>query len=259
MSRGSLVGVGVLVTRPIHQNMHLVSAIKKHGGNAVRFPTIEIRPRNAATVIEDAYRLPTPDIVIFVSSNAVVHGLQHTENAKIAVVGPATAEAVTNAGRSVDISPYEGFDSEHLLQTAELFDVAGKHVRIIRGQDGRELLADTLRERGAKVDYLSVYERSLPLYRDDEVDALLSEWESGRVNVITTMSVASFDNLLAVLPESAKPMLARTPLVTPAERVIKQVLHQLPDMPATLAEAPDADAMVRGIIRAIDGSPGYSK
>jgi uroporphyrinogen-III synthase len=258
MTRRSLTGVGVLVTRPAHQSLRLVSAIKKQGGEAVSFPAIEILPRNAAAIIEDAYRLSTPDIAIFVSSNAVVHGLQHAEDARIAAVGPATAEAVVAAGRSVDILPSDGFDSEHLLAMAELFDVEGKRVRIIRGQDGRELLADTLRTRGAEVDYLSVYERSLPLYRDDEVEALLAKWEAGQINVVTLLSVASLDNLLALLPESAIPMLARTPLVTPAERVLKQVLDRLPGMPVTLADAPDADAMVRGIVRAIDGSPGQA-
>lgn len=153
----------------------------------------------------------------------------------------------------VDIMPADGFDSEHLLTASKLFDVAGKCVRIIRGQSGRELLAETLRSRGADVDYLSVYERTLPLYRADEVDALLASWRAGKVNVVTVMSVATLDNLLALLPEDALPMLARTPLVTPADRVIKQVQQKLPGMPTTLASAPDADAMVRAIVRAIDG------
>ena len=259
MASRSLAGVGVLVTRPSHQSHALTSAIESHGGKAVHFPAIEILPRNAAAVIEDAYRLAAPDIAIFISSNAVLHGLQYAEGARIAVVGPATAEAVAGAGQAVDIMPGDGFDSEHLLAMAELFDVAGKRVRIIRGQDGRELLADTLRARGAEVDYLSVYERSLPLYRADEVEALLAEWKAGRVNVVTIMSVASLSNLVSLLPDAAIPMLKRTPLVTPAERVLKQVLDQLPDMPATLADAPDADAMVRGIVRAIDRSPGQAR
>ena len=248
-----LQGVGVLVTRPQHQSLGLAAAIKREGGVPIRFASIEIVPRNAATVTEEAYRLPDPDIVVFVSSNAVRHGIQHAEGATIAVVGPASAEAVVAAGHKVDIMPTDGFDSEHLLTAPELFDVAGKCIRIIRGQSGRELLADALRSRGADVDYLSVYTRTLPLYRAEEVDALLADWLAGKVNVVTAMSVATLDNLLTLLPERALPMLTRTPLVTPANRVIKQVKQQLPGMPTTLASAPDADAMVRGIIRAIDG------
>jgi len=253
MPSKQLEGVGVLVTRPQHQSLALASAIKREGGVPVRFATIEIVPRNAATVTEAAYGLPDPDIVVFVSSNAVRYGIQHAEGAKIAVVGPASAEAVVAAGQKVDIMPTDGFDSEHLLTMAELFDVAGKCVRIVRGRGGRELLGDTLRNRGADVDYLSVYTRTLPLYRTDEVEALLANWQAGKVNVVTVMSIATLDNLLTLLPEQALPMLARTPLVTPADRVIKQVKQQLPGMPTTLASAPDADAMVRGIVRAIDG------
>ena len=219
----------------------------------VRFATMEIVPRNAATVAEEAYRLPKPDITVFISSNAVRHGIEHADSSQIAVVGPASAEAVVAAGRKVEIMPIGGFDSEHLLTMAELYDVAGKRVRIIRGDGGRELLANTLRSRGAEVDYLSVYKRALPLYRADEVEALLTDWRAGKVNAVTIMSVATLENLITLLPESALPMLTRTPLVTPADRVIKQVMEQLPGMPTTLADATDAAAMVRGIVRAIDG------
>jgi uroporphyrinogen-III synthase len=249
----SLQGVGVLVTRPKHQSLALATAIEQEGGLPVQFASIEIIARNAASVAEDAYRLPKPDIAIFVSSNAVEHGIEHADGARIAVVGPASAEAVVAAGRKVDIVPPDGFDSEHLLTLPELCDVAGKRVRIIRGQSGRELLANTLRSRGAEVDYLAVYQRALPLYRAEEVDALVADWQAGKINVVTVMSVATLDNLLTLLPENALPMLARTPLVTPASRVIEQVVEQLPGMPTTLADAPDAAAMVRGIIRAIDG------
>ena len=159
----SLQGVGVLVTRPKHQSLALATAIEQEGGLPVQFASIEIIARNAASVAEDAYRLPKPDIAIFVSSNAVEHGIEHADGARIAVVGPASAEAVVAAGRKVDIVPPDGFDSEHLLTLPELCDVAGKRVRIIRGQSGRELLANTLRSRGAEVDYLAVYQRALPL------------------------------------------------------------------------------------------------
>jgi uroporphyrinogen-III synthase len=251
-----LAGVGVLVTRPKHQSDALVAAIRHAGGNPIRFPSMEIAAVDAATV---AAELATPEIAIFVSSNAVEHGLQYADGARIAVVGPATAAAVEAAGRSVNISSGTGFDSEQLLAAAELFSVTGKRIRIIRGQDGRELLADTLRARGAQIDYLQVYERRVPLYSLDEVESLLHVWESGRINVVTVMSVASFRNLLELLPESAIPLLTRTPLVTPAERVLKEVIDMFPELPTTLAAAPDADEMVRGVDRAIHRIPGQAQ
>jgi uroporphyrinogen-III synthase len=256
MADNQLAGVGVLVTRPRHQCDTLVGAIKDCGGRPVRFATIEIVALDTASVATRLEKLAAPEITIFVSPNAVQHGLQYAEGTQIAVVGPATATAVTAAGKSVDIRSASGFDSEHLLSTAELFNVTGRRIRIVRGQDGRELLADTLRARGAQVDYLQVYERIAPLYSLDEVEALVEVWESGQINVVTAMSVASFNNLIELLPESATALLLRTPLVTPAERVLKEALDQFPELHIVLAEGPAADEMVRGVVRAIDRIPG---
>lgn len=252
----SLDGVGVLVTRPKHQSDALIEAIRSHGGNPIRFASIEIVARSDASIAADLEKLATPEIVIFVSSNAVEYGLKYADGAKVAVVGPATASAVEAAGGRVDIQSTSGFDSEQLLSCADLFNVTGKRIRIVRGQDGRETLADTLRARGAQVDYLQVYDRNAPLYSLDEVEALLELWESGQVNVVTAMSVASFNNLVELLPDSATPLLARTALVTPAERVLKEAIDQFPELQVTLAQAPDVDEMVRGIVRAIDRIPG---
>jgi len=243
----SLAGVGVLVTRPQHQAAGLVDAIERLGGKAIPFATIEIVARDPAQVSADAAQLPDPDIAIFVSSNAVQHGLQHALNARIAAVGPATARAIKAAGRSVDILAATGFDSEHLLAKAELADMSGKTVRIIRGQDGRELLATTLRDRGAQVDYLSVYERTMPGYEPAAVESIASEWELGGINVVTAMSVASLHNLIVLLPAATLKLLARTPLVTPAARVLKEALNQFPDLPAALSDGPGADEIVRTI------------
>ncbi len=256
MADTSLAGVGVLVTRPKHQSDTLIDAIRDCGGKPVRFATIEIVASDAASVAAEVAKLAAPEIAIFVSSNAVQHGLQYAEGAQIAVVGPATAAAVAAAGGSVDIKSAEGFDSEQLLSNAELFNVTGRRIRIIRGQDGRELLADTLRARGAQVDYLQVYERNVPLYSLDEVEALVEVWESGQINLVTAMSVASFNNLIELLPESATALLSRTPLVTPAERVLKEALDQFPELHTVLAEGPAADEMVRGLVRAIHRIPG---
>jgi uroporphyrinogen-III synthase len=254
MTESPLAGVGVLVTRPKHQADGLISAIENAGGIAVRFPSIEINAREPAAIAADAKSLAQPDIAVFVSSNAVRFGSQYSHAARIAVVGPATAAAVTAAGRTVDISAANGFDSEHLLEEKEFAAVAGKTVRIIRGQDGRELLAATLRERGATVEYLPVYERLRPNYTPDEVNLIASKWRSGEINVVTAMSVAAFDNLIALLPSSVHELLARTPLVTPAARVLKEALSQFPNLPAALSDAPDADAIVNTIVATI-GAP----
>ena len=255
MTESPLAGVGVLVTRPKHQAEELASAIEQMGGTAIRFPTLQVTGRDPAVVNTEAARLARPDIVIFVSSNAARFGVHLAGAARIAAIGAATAAALEAEGRSVDIIARDGFDSEHLLATAELADVAGKTITIVHGQNGRELLADTLRERGASVSYLGVYERRLATHTDAETAALIRKWQAGQIDVVTAMSVASFFNLLALLPESALHLLARTRLVTPAARVLKEVLNQFPDQPTFLSDGPDAAAMVRAIIQIAPGKP----
>lgn len=248
MARVELEGVGVLVTRPRTQAAELVSAIEDAGGSAFCFPVMFIAAIDEHIVTTRVAELAKPDIVIFVSRNAVEYGIRYTDGGKIATIGPATAAAVAAAGHLVDIQPAAGFDSEHLLAEPDLNDVAGKRIRIIRGADGRELLAEELSARGAIVEYLSVYERRLPDVSAQTLGDLESRWRSGEIGVITVMSVQSFQNLVTLLPAWCRSQLEDTPLVTPAARVIKEVLDRYPASRPILAPGPQATEMVEAII-----------
>ena len=134
------------------------------------------------------------------------------------------------------------------LPTTVLLAPDGKIVRIIRGQRGRELLADTLQSRGAAVDFLAVYERASPDYTAEDIEALASELRSEAVDFTTVMSAESLRNLVAILPESCLDQLVETRLVTPAARVIKEALELLPGIATTLAEGPQVDDMIRAML-----------
>ena len=246
MTDAPLAGTRVLVTRPKNQSSELIAAIEAAGGKATSFPVIEIRSRERDRIEADAAALATPDITIFISRNAVRHGRPWTAGA-VAAVGPATATEIEHSGHTVDIRPARGFDSESLLAEPALNEVAGKSVRIIRGVGGRELLGDTLRSRGATVEYLEVYERRLPEYAPAEIGRMEHQLVEGDIDVVTIMSVESLHNLLTLLPGASRQALAATPLVTPAARVIKEALDHLPGCPTLLAAGPGADEMVRAI------------
>lgn len=256
MADAPLAGIGVLVTRPAGQAGELVTAIEAAGGHCIGFPVIEISPRSPQAIEADLAGLPDPDIVIFISRNAVEHGLAWSGDGVIAAVGPATAAAIEASARVVDIRPAGGFDSESLLAESALTEVRGKTIRIIRGNGGRELLATTLRERGARVDYLEVYRRCTPDYSEQEIANVTGQIERGEIGAIVVMSVESLGNLLSLLPESCRRALAKTRLVTPASRVLKEVTDRLPGCPATLADGPGADEIVRAIAAVAPHSSG---
>ena len=239
MPSQSLAGIGVLVTRPRQQSAELVEEIERRGGRAVLFPSLDIIARDKKSIADDVARLTPADVTIFISSNAVDSGIDYADGA-IAAIGPATAAAVKSAGRNVAVQPASGFDTEHLLSESAFGDMNGKTVRIIRGNAGREQLAQTLMERGANVEYLSTYERRLPRYTQNVLDDLENHWRQGGIDAVVVMSVESLINLLSLLPDWCRRQLQNTPLVTPAARVLKEALNQVPGCTAILAAGPQA-------------------
>lgn len=252
MNDEPLSGRGVLVTRPREQSRELVEAIRNAGGIAIAFPVIEIVPRPGEDVARDAAALPDPDIVVYVSTNAVEHGfaLHADRDARVAAIGPATAAAIERAGGRVDIRSEQGFDSEALLETEALLEVDGKRVRIVRGEGGRELLGDSLRERGAEVDYLAVYRR-LPVERSAaDLRELLEFWSGGGIAAVVVMSVETFTNLRDALPPEGRRLLESTPVVTPSRRVIKTASEKIPGSRAILAAGPQTADLLQALIAA---------
>lgn len=250
-------GCCILVTRPRKQAADLADEIESRGGRALLFPVLEIRPRTGREVRRDAAKLPAADVTIFISRNAVDHGLEHASG-RLAAIGPATAAAIRDAGREVDICPAAGFDSEHLLAEPGFSEAQGLGVRIIRGSAGREHLARELRDRGARVDYLAAYERRLPEVSAADLSRLEGQLADGRIDAVVVMSVESLTNLATLLPPAARRALAGTPLVTPADRVLKEAGGLFPACPVYLANSPGASDIVDALVTLPDRSANKS-
>ena len=250
MTAPALAGMGVLVTRPLAQSAPLVQAIEAEGGKPCCYPVIDIVARENGELTEDAARLEPADVFIFVSANAVRCGLDVVppHGARIAAIGPATAAALDAAGARVDIVPTGGSDSEHLLADESMRDVDGKVITIVRGQSGRELLAETLTERGATVQYLSAYTRLARDVPADEQDRLEKSWRRGDINAVIVMSVASLEALLESLPQSCLDRLTETPLVGPGERVIQTALQRLPGVTCVQSPGPGPADIVAALM-----------
>ncbi|KAA3626263.1 MAG: uroporphyrinogen-III synthase [Proteobacteria bacterium] len=166
----------------------------------------------------------TFDIVIFVSPNAVEHGMTLLKavgarlpaGVIVAAVGRASARALASLGVVGVLFPAQRSNSEELLECDELTRVKGKRVVIFRAQDGRELLADTLRARGADVEYAGVYRRVA-----SRVDALcvLSRWLDADCRVLVLTSGAAARVLLDRTPETLRQRLFGSPLAVFGERL----------------------------------------
>jgi uroporphyrinogen-III synthase len=179
-------------------------------------------PRTARAVLDS---LDDFALVIFVSPNAVEHGLAVLDAARVpesralfAAVGESTAAALAQAGAAAVLWPTDGSSSEALLALPELGETAvvGSRILIVRGEGGRRLLGDTLSKRGARVTYAEVYRRAAP-----EVDGggLGSRGRNGGVDTIVITSVAGIENLFAMLGEGAAGWLKEAGYVVVSERL----------------------------------------
>ncbi|MDX9739858.1 MAG: uroporphyrinogen-III synthase [Gammaproteobacteria bacterium] len=196
---GPLRGLRVLVTRPAHQAQNLCRMIEEAGGEPLSLPIIEIvpprDPRLAAGIID---RIQDFGLAVFVSRNAIDRVLDAMgerpwpAGTRIAVVGRGSADALKRHGLRADIRPANDFSSEGLLVEDALRDARGLRAVIFRGDRGRDLIASTLRARGATVTEAEVYRRELPPGAAERLSELAS---SGEVDAIVVTSNQGLLNL----------------------------------------------------------------
>lgn len=222
----ALNSANILVTRPKQQALPLTQLIEQQGGMAINFPALEILPfANTLQIKARLEQLASYQWLIFISANAVNFALQANNGkidsfmrCKIAAVGKATAKTLHNAGLNADLVPKTGFNSETLLAMPALQNIQGQKCLIVRGLGGREMLADALKARGAKVDYLEVYKRVMPKADNSAIIKLLKKRQ---LDAITITSGEALHNLVAMLGDEIKEMLFATPLIVISDRIRK--------------------------------------
>jgi uroporphyrinogen-III synthase len=216
-----LFGHTVLVTRPSHQAKQLCAGIEKAGGNALRCPAIEILPpKDVEDAREQLKQLKNFDLVVFISVNAVESALvlmapvRLPQNLQLAAVGISTADCLKKHGYENIIHPQRQFDSEGLLQTEGLSDVAGKRVAVIRGDRGRQWLAKQLEKAGAEVVPVPVYRRKLPV---DSQKTLQQALQDNDITIVTATSNEGLSNTTK-MADNLRHKITHLPLVVLSER-----------------------------------------
>lgn len=221
----------VWVTRPEPVATELAGLLKEAGLRALAVPTLEITaPEDVTATMEQARRCLGQDgMAVFVSRNAVdwfwrlldTDGVSLLSPMEVVAVGPATAAALEARYSGEIITPQGQADSEALLALPSLqaATVADRMVTIIRGSGGRELLAETLRERGARVEYLEVYVRR-PC--SDSAARVPRLWREQPPAAIVATSPAGLRALVDMTPAEYQARLLATRLLCLGRRLPQQ-------------------------------------
>lgn len=215
-----LTGLKIIVTRPREQAIQLSRRIEQAGGVPLLFPLLDIAPAADPQKLDNQVsRLGSFHLAIFISPNAVSYGMAAIRAAgaipaglKFAAVGQGSARALRELGVPEIIAPSERFDSEALLALPELQRMQDRRVVIFRGNGGRELLGDTLKTRGAEVEYAECYVRTKPAL--DLAGLLKAE-----ADALTVTSSEALSYLWEMADESARRALSGLPLFVPHERI----------------------------------------
>lgn len=222
----------VIITRPRAQAEPLVEALCRAGIDALALPLIEIAPVADAMPLRALWQaLPDHALLMFVSANAVQQFMRQRPPGRdwppevlAGSTGPGTSAALREAGvpAAALVEPSGAvFDSEALWQRLSLRDWRACQVAVLRGESGRDWLAERFASAGARVAFIAAYERRLPRLdaRDQALlDAALARPADHLWVFSSSEAVANLGRLAPLATWSAARAVASHPRIEAAAR-----------------------------------------
>ncbi|MGG7448988.1 uroporphyrinogen-III synthase [Kosakonia oryzendophytica] len=245
--------MSILVTRPSPAGEELVSRLRTLGLVAWSFPLIEFTPGRELTSLPGRLSALTADDLVFVLSQQAVTfahahlqqaGLRFPEQPHYFAIGRSTALALHTV-TGIDVCyPLDRETSEVLLQLPELQNVQGKQALILRGNGGREVLAETLAARGAEVEFCECYQRSAKFYNGAE-EAM--RWHTRGVTTLVVTSGEMMQQLFSLIPPWYREnWLLRCRILVVSER-LAHLARELGWQDIQVADTADNDALLRAL------------
>lgn len=204
-------GKRIIVTRAEHQASALTAKLEDLGAEVEEIPVIKFVPPPDYNPLDEAIeRLDTFDWILFTSANGVdwfVRRLIETGRdiraigkAKLGAIGPRTSAALKDLRLNVDYVPSEYVAEAVVSEFPE--DVHGKSVLIPRALEARDELPVGLRNQGADVSVVGVYETVTETAHADQLRYILT---SGEVDIITFTSASTVKNFMALAGDAGVP------------------------------------------------------
>lgn len=245
--------MSILVTRPAPAAEELVSRLRLQGREAWAMPLIEFTPGVDLDKLPDSLaELQDRDLVFILSQHAIHYAQPAMMRTKAAwpasldyyAIGRTTAMALHAASGLDVVWPHERETSEVLIQLPALQQVEGKRALILRGNGGRELLAETLQARGADVQFVECYQRCAKIYQGATEGR---RWRDRQIDTLVVTSGEMLQQLYSLFPEiDREEWLLHCRLVVVSERLATRA-RELGWRDITVADGADNDALLRAL------------
>jgi uroporphyrinogen III methyltransferase/synthase len=252
-----LFGKRVLITRTRRQASVLAWLLAEEGAIPIELPAIEIEPTadpGAVGAAIDDLTAGRYGWAVFTSANAVELWFEHLRergldsrafaSAKVASIGPATAEALAVRGIVADLVPgeYVAEAVVEALRTARGWGPEPQRVLVPRAEGARPELVDGLRAAGAEVDEVTLYRAAVPEATPAEALSLLRD---GAIDIVTFTSSSTVRNLAAMLNGHIETL--RGPLVA----CIGPITAKTADELGLRVDVVASEYTVEGLVRAL--------
>ncbi|CAM3943624.1 uroporphyrinogen-III synthase [Mesobacillus thioparans] len=177
--------------------------VSRNGGIPVEIPLIAFQPVAASEKLLHALAgLHTYDWIIFTSNVTVETFFSFFEKnslslPKIAVIGDKTKASLEERGAQVDFMPEE-YVAEGFVEAFLPHVKAGDKILIPKGNLARDYISSSLKEIGALVEELIIYETYLP---DESRDKLVQMLSEERLDILTFTSPSTIDHFMKIVEE----------------------------------------------------------
>ena len=259
VSSDVLRGKRILVTRARSQALSLVQRIESLGGEVVEFPTIEIRPPESYGPLDQAInQIGSYDWLIFTSVNGVEQFLDRFEKLgkniadlagiEVGAIGPETAKRLTAAQIQPSLVPKQ-YQAEGILEALIPETVRGKRILIPRAAKARDILPETLRRWGARVDVVEAYQTVLPQV---DVSALCKALREGTIDMITFTSSSTATNFAAMLRDQDLPRLLSRTVIACIGPITRKTVEDIGMRPGVVSEEFTIPGLVSAMVDYFD-------
>ncbi len=244
-----------MVTRTREQSSALARSLRQLGAEVLEVPTIRIEPPASYVLLDAALaRISEYDTLLVTSANTARVLAQRrpppwTPSQPFTVaVGPATADALREAGLRVDLQPTPAI-AESVVR--ELVPGArGKRMLLPRASIARDLLPDRLREAGASVEIVEAYRTVL----EEKSRAMLqAAFDPGTppVDAVTFTSSSTVENFFTLLGNDAARQALGGTRACSIGPITSATLRTFGSEPVEEASDHDLDGLVEAVIRAL--------